>query len=131
MTIDEAICHAKEVAQEKYNEGFLCHANPDDEKLDSCVECAKEHEQLAQWLEELKEYQLKKQQGLLVILPCKPGTIVYAVYKITVGKRSNKFLYDIDERAIKLEDIDCIGEYVFFTREAALNKITSLRAKKH
>ena len=57
MNIDEAICHAKEVAQEKYNEGFLCHANPDDEKLDSCLECAKEHEQLAQWLEELKEYQ--------------------------------------------------------------------------
>lgn len=114
MTIDEAIKWEKEVAKE----------------ID-CDKKAKEHEQVAEWLEELKEYQQYKKQGLLVILPCKPGTIVYAVYKITVGKRSNQFLYDIDERAIKLEDIDCIGEYVFFTREAALNKITSLRAKKH
>ena len=126
MTIDEAIKWEKEVAQEI--------REIDDDIVQKEIDCnkkAKEHEQIAEWLEELKEYQLKKQQGLLVSLPCKPGTIVYAVYKITVGKRSNQFLYDIDERVIKLEDIDCIGEYVFFTREAALNKITSLRAKKH
>ena len=125
MTIDEAIKWEKEVAKDiREIDSDIVHKEISDKK-------AKEHEQIAEWLEELKEYQLKKQQGLLVILPCKPGTIVYAVYKITVGKRSNQFLYDIDERAIKLEDIDCIGEYVFFTREAALNKITSLRAKKH
>ena len=56
MTLDEAIVHAKEVAKEKYKEGFLCHANPDDEQLDQFVQCGREHEQLAQWLEELKEY---------------------------------------------------------------------------
>lgn len=43
MTLDEAIQHAKDVAQ--------------NEKCDkSCnLECAKEHEQLANWLEELKK----------------------------------------------------------------------------
>ena len=56
MTIDEAITHAREVAKEKYNEGFLCHANPDDGELDGCVKCAQEHEQLAEWLEELQRY---------------------------------------------------------------------------
>lgn len=117
MSIDEAI------EQFKYN--AECN------RADLDISYAEENEQIAEWLEELKEYQQYKKQGFLVLLPCKPGTIVYAVYKITVGKRSNQFLYDIDERAIKLEDIDCIGEYVFFTREAALNKITSLRAKKH
>ena len=59
MTIDEAIAHAREVAEEKYNDGFLCHANPDDGKLDECVKCAQEHEQLAEWLEELKTYREK------------------------------------------------------------------------
>lgn len=54
MTIDEAIAHAREVAKEKYAEGMLCHANPNDGELDGCIECAKEHEQLAEWLEELK-----------------------------------------------------------------------------
>ena len=59
MTIEEAIAHAREVAEEKYNDGFLCHANPDDGKLDECVKCAQEHEQLAEWLEELKTYREK------------------------------------------------------------------------
>lgn len=56
MTIDEAIAHAREVAKKKYNEGMLCHANPDDGILDKCINCAREHEQLAEWLEELKRY---------------------------------------------------------------------------
>ncbi|MBD8915962.1 MAG: hypothetical protein EGR77_08230 [Pseudobutyrivibrio sp.] len=43
MTIDEAIAHAKEVAEvQRSNE--------------QCNKCAKEHEQLAGWLEELKRY---------------------------------------------------------------------------
>ena len=79
LTIDEAIEHAKEVAQEKYNEGFLCHANPNDENLDGCIKCAKEHEQLAEWLEELKEYKRLEEQGLLLKLPCKVGDTVYYI----------------------------------------------------
>lgn len=56
MNIDEAIKHAKETAENKYKEAMLCHANSDDGQLDSCIECAKEHEQLATWLEECKWY---------------------------------------------------------------------------
>lgn len=56
MNLNEAIGHARKVAKEKYTEGMLCHANPNDDKLDSCIECAKEHEQLADWLEQLKQY---------------------------------------------------------------------------
>lgn len=40
MTIDEAIVHARDVAE-----------NRDD----ICAECRQEHKQLAEWLEELKE----------------------------------------------------------------------------
>ncbi|MDY3854782.1 MAG: hypothetical protein SO170_07515 [Butyribacter sp.] len=54
MTIDEAIAHEKEVAKEIYVEAMLCHANPDDGKLDSCIESGRYHERLAEWLEELK-----------------------------------------------------------------------------
>ena len=35
---------------------MLCHANPNDDLLDGCIKCAKEHEQLAKWLEELEQY---------------------------------------------------------------------------
>ena len=55
MNLEEAIKHANDVAKKKYAEAMLCHANPDDEELDGCIECAREHEQLAKWLEELKE----------------------------------------------------------------------------
>ena len=56
MTIDEAISHAKEVAaiqrnNEKLNR-TLGSASPYINK--TCLECAEEHEQLAEWLEELK-----------------------------------------------------------------------------
>lgn len=56
MTLDETIAHEKEVAKETYVEAMLCHANPDDGKLDDCIESGKYHEQLAEWLEELKMY---------------------------------------------------------------------------
>lgn len=56
MEIQEAIVHARKVAEEKYAEAMLCHANPNDDELNGCIECAREHEQLADWLEELKRY---------------------------------------------------------------------------
>ena len=54
MILDEVIVHEKELAKEIYIEAMLCHANPDDGKLDDCIECGKYHEQIAGWLEELK-----------------------------------------------------------------------------
>ena len=66
MSIDEAISHEKEVAKEIYVEAMLCHANPDDGKLDDCIERGKYHEQLAEWLEELKDYQDKNKMVVRV-----------------------------------------------------------------
>lgn len=51
MTLDEAIAHAREVAEEQRKACDLAWVwdNPDNIK-----KCAEEHEQLAEWLEELK-----------------------------------------------------------------------------
>lgn len=55
MTIDEAIAHARKEAEDKradadwkFRHGRL--------NADDCISCAEEHEQLAEWLEELKSY---------------------------------------------------------------------------
>ena len=61
MTIEEAIKHCEEVAEEqeqKYKEwkGDYSHLK----KIDSCLECASEHRQLAEWLKELKELRKNK-----------------------------------------------------------------------
>ena len=55
LDLDGAIAHAKEKAKELYDEAMFVHANPNDEKLDACIECANEHQQLAEWLTELQE----------------------------------------------------------------------------
>ena len=51
MTLDEAIAHAREVAEEQRKACDLAWVwdNPDNIK-----KCAEEHEQLVEWLEELK-----------------------------------------------------------------------------
>ena len=57
MTIDEAIAHAREVATEQKRRSGECVINDNEcDKFSVCIKCAKEHEQLAEWLEELKAY---------------------------------------------------------------------------
>ena len=55
MTIDEAIAHAREASSRKFND--MIH----------CIRCHEFHEQIAEWLEELKEYQeISKKNPFLV-----------------------------------------------------------------
>ena len=72
MTLDEAIKHAEEVAEEqdrlckRYDNASRCYRNHDGDIVIDTVsvnakrclerfECAKEHRQLAEWLKELKQ----------------------------------------------------------------------------
>lgn len=55
MTLEEAIKHAEEVAEELEEEAVKGCCD-DTEIMDKCIECAKEHRQLAEWLKELKKY---------------------------------------------------------------------------
>lgn len=85
IKLEQAIEHAKEVSKQKYTEGMLCHANPDDGLLDGCIECGKQHEQLATWLEKLKTYEDAEEQGLLLKLPCKVGDTAYHVIRDNIA----------------------------------------------
>ena len=66
MSIDGAIEHAREVAEIQRNNDKLNktlgksspYYNTD------CIKCAEEHEQLADWLEELKEYKENQHRSL-------------------------------------------------------------------
>ena len=55
MSIDEAIKHAEEVAQEKRYEYQECLAIHDMENARDCGKCGEEHRQLAEWLKDLKQ----------------------------------------------------------------------------
>ena len=48
MTLDEAIIHAKEKADEMRISADLCNLGT--EMQTECIKCAEQHEQLAEWL---------------------------------------------------------------------------------
>jgi hypothetical protein len=129
LTLEEAIVHAKEVAEKNYR-------GADFESIDyienymkaNCMKCAEQHEKLAEWLEELKSYKEAEEQGLLVRLPCPVGTTVWdicgmdirenVVCGIECGKNGKQFLWaNHDEWLGELNDL------VFLTREAAEKKL--------
>lgn len=58
MTLDEAIRHCEEVAEEKEQEAKEAHVLSG---MD-CMECAEEHRQLAEWLRELKAYREAREE---------------------------------------------------------------------
>lgn len=119
LTLEDAISHAKEVAEKNYRGAdFESIDSVDDDIKANCIKCAEEHEQLAEWLEELKSYKDLEEQGLLVRLPCKVGTEVYYILGIP-----NKTPCAIDKCVFKLSDINKIGKTVFLTREEAEKKL--------
>jgi hypothetical protein len=73
MTLDEAIKHCEEVAEENEKEFRLCpypsqecNGSQDCRCLENgsgkgCLRCANEHRQLAEWLKELKERRAKNE----------------------------------------------------------------------
>lgn len=85
LTLDEAIKHEKEVAERNYRDTEYESTDSIDDDIKTIYrKRVKEHEQLAEWLEELKSYKEAEEQGLLVRLPCKEtytqsGNYVYLI----------------------------------------------------
>ena len=84
LTLEEAICHVRGVAKKqrwnsKYTKVSLMNEELNKRHNADCIKDAEEHEQLAEWLEELKSYKEAEEQGLLVRLPCKVGDDIYVI----------------------------------------------------
>ena len=120
LTLEEAIIHAKEVTKTNRAEATYNFPNLK-EYYDNCLECANQHNQLAEWLEELKSYKDLEEQGLLVRLPVPIGTIVYCIYTSMTGKNatilSDRFTVDMCKHW---------GTFVFATEEEAEKKLKEM-----
>ena len=97
LSIDEAIAHAREVAEKQRKDNDNCEYKAEygckecaDYYSKPCIECAEEHEQLAEWLEELKAY-----REIGTIEECKESVL-------DIEKAYNKA---IDDFAEKLKEI--------------------------
>lgn len=131
LTLEEAIVHAKEVAEKNYRGAdFESIDSVDDDIKANCIKCAEEHEQLAEWLEELKSYKDLDEQGLLVRLPCKVGDSVFIIVgkdisrqgirKIEISDNSIIFKTNRQKRIFNVAEL---GKTVFLAREDAEKKL--------
>ena len=89
LTLERAICRVKIVAKNQRWNSKYTKLSPMNEELNKQHEAdyikdAEEHEQLAEWLEELKSYKDLEEQGLLMRLPCKVGDDVYIIPSLSV-----------------------------------------------
>ena len=80
LSIDEAITHAREVASRKFDDRV------------HCISCAKEHEQLAEWLEELKALREEKSDFQIMA-----KDIAEANYEMGMENGYNKAIDDCKE----------------------------------
>ena len=145
LTLEEAITHAKEVAEKNYRGAdFESLDSIDDDIKANCIKCAEEHEQLAEWLEELKSYKGLEEQGLLVRLPCKVGDKVwdndfghpesYEIKAFSYGYCDSYVEPDIEDEIIFYYEnytgsitgafpMSEIGKTIFLTNEEAEKKL--------
>lgn len=153
LTLEDAITHAKEVAEKNYRGAdFESLDSVDDDIKTNCIKCAKEHMQLAEWLEELKTYKEAEEQGLLVKLPCKVGDMVwdndfgypesYEIKAFSYGYCDSYvepgigiedeiiFYYENYTHSISITGafpMSEIGKTVFLTREEAEKKLEEMK----
>lgn len=131
LTLEDAISHAKEVAEKNYRGAdFESIDSVDDDIKANCIKCAEEHEQLAEWLEELKSYKDLDEQGLLVRLPCKVGDSIFIIVgkdisrqgirKIEISDNSIIFKTNRQKRIFNVAEF---GKTVFLAREDAEKKL--------
>ena len=59
MTLDEAIRHCEEVAEQKERDSVELIDILDEQDVTACKECAADHRQLAEWLKGYKELEAK------------------------------------------------------------------------
>lgn len=95
-----------------------------DEWIRTCEELQERNRELKQ---EIAEYKDKIEQGTLVELPCKVGTIVYYVGSYQIGTWKKKIRYDIFEFPFTLEMLDTYGNNWFLTREEAEKRLKELQ----
>ena len=149
LTLEDAITHAKEVAEKNYRGADFesLDSIDDDDIKANCIKCAEEHEQLAKWLEELKFYKEAEEHELLLRLPCNVGDKVwdndfghpesYEIKAFSYGYCDSYVDSDIEDEIIFYYEnytgsitgafpMSEIGKTIFLTHEEAEKKLEDM-----
>ena len=97
LSIDEAIAHAREVANTQKGKSGICLQNGlECEHFSDCLKCAEEHEQLAEWLEELKAY-----RAIGTVEECKNSVLdIQKAYNKAIDDAKSVILQTIDNEIL-------------------------------
>ena len=99
LSIDEAIAHAREVANTQKGKSGICLQNGlECEHFSDCLKCAEEHEQLAEWLEELKAYrEIGTVEGYKNAIECYTKEYMIRKSNIQYDKAVDDFVHECDK----------------------------------
>ena len=127
MTLDEAIAHAREVAEEQRKACDLAWIwdNPDNIK-----KCAEEHDQLAEWLEELKF--LKQWKSDIMDSFCKYDVNSFEeLVTNTRNKAIDDFVKEICKMIVQSENNGNYRFYAVEIKQAIANLAEQLKAGEY
>ena len=112
LTLEDAICHAREVVKCKSAEATYNFAELS-EYYDECKQCAEEHNQLAEWLEELKLYKDIGTPKELKELKENGAFTGLELAKLAIMQKELQEYKDLEERGL-LVKLPCkIGDIVY------------------
>lgn len=98
MTLEEAIKHCEEVAEKYDTELNLINCGISNESCDNCLECAKEHRQLAEWLKKLLAYEEAEEEIKRKMHSGQwSDAVVYGMSKATVIIKKCRFAHNCME----------------------------------
>ena len=122
LSIDEAIAHAREVANTQRGKSGICLQNGlECEHFSDCLKCAEEHEQLAEWLEELKALREEKSDFQIMAKDIAEGN-----YEMGMENGYNKALDDFIHECDKHCEFYS-GKNISLTREDILKIAEQLK----
>lgn len=109
MTIDEAIAHAREVASEQKRRSGICVQNNSEcDKFSACLKCSKEHEQLAEWLEDYRRL-LEFEKS---VLANEDGYLATMCERIGYNKAIDDLLGGMNQITYNCQDADELFEKI-------------------
>ena len=99
LSIDEAIAHEREVANTQKGKSGICLQNGlECEHFSDCLKCAEEHEQLAEWLEELKAYrEIGTVEGYKNAIECYTKEYTIRKSNVQYDKAVDDFVHECDK----------------------------------
>lgn len=124
LTLEDAITHAKEVAEKNYRGAKFESIDPVDNDIKiNCIKCAEEHMQLAEWLEELKSY--KELEEHLHKIFGEESTFSLADVVNTLEMKLSKpdKKHPVNARILTYEDADKWKEYKELEEQGLLLKL--------